>query len=58
MQHTGVSRTLVPPFCLSCVTCCVASFCLQPMAESEVTIEAWYMDDSDADQRLPHRYGP
>jgi hypothetical protein len=28
---------------------------LQPMAESDVTIEAWYMDDVDTDQRLPHR---
>lgn len=27
------------------------------MVPEEVTIEAWYMDDSDADQRLPHRWG-
>lgn len=29
--------------------------CLQPMSDSEVTIEAWYMDKLDTDQRLPHR---
>eukprot|EP00882_Tetradesmus_deserticola_P003060 GHRQ01003249.1.p1 GENE.GHRQ01003249.1~~GHRQ01003249.1.p1 ORF type:complete len:204 (+),score=81.74 GHRQ01003249.1:111-722(+) len=28
----------------------------QPIGES--TLEAWYMDDSDADQRLPHRLEP
>ncbi|KAF8067404.1 ADI1 [Scenedesmus sp. PABB004] len=28
----------------------------QPIAES--SLEAWYMDDSDADQRLPHRQEP
>lgn len=30
----------------------------EPMAESDVTIEAWYMDDLDTDQRLPHRCEP
>jgi hypothetical protein len=28
---------------------------LQPMGEGAVTIEAWYMDDLQTDQRLPHR---
>lgn len=32
-----------------------AAVLLQPMAENEVTIEAWYMDESQSDQRLPHR---
>jgi len=27
----------------------------QPQAPTDGTIEAWYMDDSDADQRLPHK---
>eukprot|EP01026_Neomeris_dumetosa_P065585 TRINITY_DN6299_c1_g1_i1.p1 TRINITY_DN6299_c1_g1~~TRINITY_DN6299_c1_g1_i1.p1 ORF type:complete len:200 (+),score=22.24 TRINITY_DN6299_c1_g1_i1:68-667(+) len=30
----------------------------QPQAESECALEAWYMDSSDEDQRLPHRQEP
>ena len=30
----------------------------QPQPESESTLEAWYMDDSPDDQRLPHRQSP
>lgn len=28
---------------------------LQPEKPDDATIEAWYMDDSDEDQRLPHK---
>jgi hypothetical protein len=28
---------------------------VQPQPIEESTLEAWYMDDSDADQRLPHK---
>ncbi|KAI8467010.1 MAG: aci-reductone dioxygenase, partial [Monoraphidium minutum] len=30
----------------------------QPQTEGECTIEAWYMDDSEEDQRLPHQRVP
>ena len=29
--------------------------CSQPQRAEDVTVEAWYMDDSDEDQRLPHK---
>ena len=30
-------------------------YLLQPDALEDVKLDAWYMDDSPADQRLPHR---
>eukprot|EP01023_Acetabularia_acetabulum_P016608 TRINITY_DN1819_c0_g1_i2.p1 TRINITY_DN1819_c0_g1~~TRINITY_DN1819_c0_g1_i2.p1 ORF type:complete len:233 (-),score=36.28 TRINITY_DN1819_c0_g1_i2:358-957(-) len=30
----------------------------EPQAVSECTLQAWYMDDSEADQRLPHKQEP
>ncbi|PNW76229.1 hypothetical protein CHLRE_12g542850v5 [Chlamydomonas reinhardtii] len=30
----------------------------QPEKPDDATIEAWYMDDSDEDQRLPHKLSP
>ena len=30
---------------------------VQPQPVAEVTMEAWYMDDSKEDQRVPHRCG-
>lgn len=42
-----------PPPVLSAAVLVLLTVCRQPM--SEVTIEAWYMDTLDTDQRLPHR---
>lgn len=28
----------------------------QPQAPADGSVEAWYMDDLDADQRLPHKW--
>lgn len=31
---------------------------LQPQSPDEVTVECWYMDSTDEDQRMPHRQEP
>jgi 1,2-dihydroxy-3-keto-5-methylthiopentene dioxygenase len=31
---------------------------LQPQSPEEVTVECWYMDSTDEDQRKPHRQKP
>ena len=38
-------------------TISIDSRVVQPDAPGDVKLEAWYMDSSSADQRLPHRYG-
>ena len=37
------------------VFCCVSNFWVM---QREEVIQAWYMDDSDEDQRLPHHREP
>ena len=31
---------------------------LQPLQPQDVKLDCWYMDDSDEDQRKPHRQSP
>ena len=35
-----------------------APFAVQPQPVAEVKLNCWYMDSSDADQRLPHKQEP
>ena len=55
MQPTGVYPCLMHR--LQCAQIyLMVLYHLQPDALEDVKLEAWYMDESCADQRLPHRY--
>ena len=54
MQPTGVYPCLM--HILQCALIyLVVLYHVQPDALEDVKLEAWYMDESRADQRLPHR---